>query len=653
MGRPPKKVDKKEAAKPTEEQPKRGRGRPRKVPAAATNEPVKRKADLVMGGGEGEVETPDSKKPKLQNKPTIGPAPAAQPDPLVEGASGTTSEPVKLAEKIEINPALKKIEKPKIEVKPAKAEDAALLKNPEEPEEREPTVDLSGDGTVVAPTVPTVPKPPIQPKGSQLKKDDEKERQPKKELLRKLRELEAAKKARLARDAAETARQREAARARVQERQTHVFGSEQVKKLMEEKKAEKVKKLQSEKNEAHLQMLMKRAQMLKKNISENAEQPEQGASSSKPAESERMTEAERSEKLKQMHLAKRQALMQQARRKQHEQADAAGMMRKPTGDVPVKSGQPTRRPMNVPPKGSNQTPSKKASGPKKDLAPGEDGDGDSDTSLPPFVPPKVFSAQWLEEKKKNEILRKNQREILAKKRIEELEQKRADAMKGDAPSQASVPMSAKQKEIAARNAELVEKLQQVAKDPAVRVRQCQVCFTTFRTADKLKRHEISHSDETEAMCNFCNQPIKYKYNLKSHMLKCGKRLREANEENFLRTHYPEFMKRMDLSMKDLSLSLPTLEGMPYKMDKYGHITGFDPSLDVQLHEMLPSYCQHDPEGKRTTLPTNMAFPPPLLNSLPEPVTREMQNVSSRAFSCSDFPTQESVSWFKALRESLF
>uniref|UniRef100_A0A8R1I9V3 C2H2-type domain-containing protein n=1 Tax=Caenorhabditis japonica TaxID=281687 RepID=A0A8R1I9V3_CAEJA len=58
-------------------------------------------------------------------------------------------------------------------------------------------------------------------------------------------------------------------------------------------------------------------------------------------------------------------------------------------------------------------------------------------------------------------------------------------------------------------------------NPEIRKKQCDECFAIFSSVDKLRRHFLTHSDEGQSVCAFCNKVIKYKYNLKTHMVKCG------------------------------------------------------------------------------------------------------------------------------------
>lgn len=65
-----------------------------------------------------------------------------------------------------------------------------------------------------------------------------------------------------------------------------------------------------------------------------------------------------------------------------------------------------------------------------------------------------------------------------------------------------------------------------------------------------------------------------------------------NFENFfqmLAKAYPDYLRQLQEAAVNPSLPMPTLNGMPYRMDRYSFVTGFDMSLDVHLDVMLPKY----------------------------------------------------------------
>ncbi|CAA88876.4 C2H2-type domain-containing protein [Caenorhabditis elegans] len=128
-----------------------------------------------------------------------------------------------------------------------------------------------------------------------------------------------------------------------------------------------------------------------------------------------------------------------------------------------------------------------------------------------------------------------------------------------------------------------------SEDPKIRALQCDICFALFKNADKKKRHDHSHKDEPEVYCPMCNAPIKYKYNLKQHMNKCQPSQKEMEQGSMLAKAYPDYLRQLQEAAVNPSLPMPTLNGMPYRMDRYSFVTGFDMSLDVHLDVMLPKY----------------------------------------------------------------
>uniref|UniRef100_A0A1I7UIH5 C2H2-type domain-containing protein n=2 Tax=Caenorhabditis tropicalis TaxID=1561998 RepID=A0A1I7UIH5_9PELO len=126
---------------------------------------------------------------------------------------------------------------------------------------------------------------------------------------------------------------------------------------------------------------------------------------------------------------------------------------------------------------------------------------------------------------------------------------------------------------------------EMSEDPNVFSRQCRICFKIFASRDKLRKHATAHQDEPEAYCGVCKAPIKYKYNLKLHLYKCLEDRRQAFDPKRLNEAYPGVLDQIELAARDLSVPFPTLEGLPYKMDKNGLVTGFDINLDIEMDKM--------------------------------------------------------------------